>query len=102
MTSYSSSSSSNSDSSSCDSSCSSECCECKKNKLTNSQKWWLAILFGTLFAIFSSNFVYRITNEITCSGGLPGTYGDGGHTGFGILLHTVIFIFLTRLVLIFV
>lgn len=65
---------------------------------TSGQKWWAAIILGFIFAIISSLFFYTITNAIfTSLGGLPTAYG--GPTLIGLILHTVIFILIVRLIL---
>lgn len=61
---------------------------------TNAQKWWFAIVAGLLFALISSPFVYGITNSF-----LGKTTTVGGPTFWGILLHTIVYILLLRLLL---
>jgi hypothetical protein len=65
---------------------------------TSGQKWWAAIILGFIFAFISSIFFYAITNGISTSlGGLPTMHG--GPTLIGLILHTVIFILVVRLIL---
>jgi hypothetical protein len=65
---------------------------------TSGQKWWAAIILGFVFAFVSSIFFYSITNGIATSlGGLPTMCG--GPTLIGLILHTVIFILVVRLIL---
>lgn len=67
---------------------------------TSAQKWWTALLLGMLFGIISSSFLYGITNY--CSKKTIGfkTYDScGGATLIGLLIHTVIFILIIRLIL---
>ena len=66
---------------------------------TPTQKWWIAFLVGVLFAIISSNFLYGVTDEISRSLGLPEMYCGGGATGYGLLVHTLIFIVVVRILL---
>lgn len=63
---------------------------------TSSEKWWCSFILGILFALISSSFVYGITNGIF---GMTWTEGVGGPTIFGLLLHTLVFILIIRLLL---
>jgi len=51
---------------------------------TSAQKWWASALLGMVFAIISSSLVYNAT---------------GKHALVSLLIHTVIFILLVRLIL---
>jgi hypothetical protein len=67
---------------------------------TNSEKWWAAITLGVLFALFSSGILYSITNSIISSPGINTWSGDcGGPTVFGLLLHTIIFTIVVRILM---
>jgi hypothetical protein len=66
---------------------------------TSAQKWWTSVLLGMLFAIVSSSFCYGITNWATNKCGGISTSKSGGPTLVGLLIHTVIFILLVRIVL---
>jgi hypothetical protein len=54
---------------------------------------WAAILIAIIFFIFSSNFLYWVTNRI--STGLYGptlfSYSQGGPTLSGIVVHSILF-----------
>jgi hypothetical protein len=66
---------------------------------TNAEKWWFAFLLGLLFAIISSNVAYGLTNlgsSVLC---LPATIAGCGPTLYGLIVHTIIFIIVVRLVL---
>lgn len=66
---------------------------------TNSEKWWAALVLGLLFALLSCSFLYGVTDTVTKSFGAP-TWKDGaGPTLLGLLLHTIIFILLARILL---
>lgn len=66
---------------------------------TSAQKWWAALLVGMLFAIVSSCWSYGITNWFSkrCVG--FSTSRPGGPTLVGLLIHTIIFIILIRIIL---
>jgi hypothetical protein len=66
---------------------------------TGAQKWWCSLLLGMLFAIVSSCWLYGITNWMSkkCTGTV--IYKSGGPSLAGLLLHTVIFTLLVRLIL---
>jgi hypothetical protein len=66
--------------------------------LSEAQKWFLAIILGLIFAIFSSGLFYRLTNTIFSKMGIPTYYGSEP-SYFGLFLHTVIFILIIRLCL---
>ncbi len=71
-------------------------------KLSNSQKWLGAIVAGLLFLILSSSFAYQLTNKLLTSifGPKSATVTlAGAPTMLGLILHTVVFILLLRLIL---
>ena len=71
-------------------------------KLSNQQKWLGAIVAGLLFLILSSSFVYQLTNKLLTSlfGPKAATISAGGAPStLGLILHTVVFILLLRLIL---
>lgn len=66
---------------------------------TNSQKWWAAIVIGFVFALISSPAAYFVTSTVTTSlGGAPLVFGPGPNL-VGLLVHTIIFILIVRLIL---
>ena len=66
---------------------------------TSGQKWWAAVLLGFIFAIISSPAAYMITSKATTSlGGAALTEGSGP-TFAGLLIHTIIFIIIVRIIL---
>ena len=69
--------------------------------LTNGQKWLAALIAAILFAIISSKVVYQLTNSLFVSifGPKAATWGVNGPTMFGLILHTVVFLLLVRLLL---
>jgi hypothetical protein len=71
-------------------------------KLTNQQKWLGALVAGLLFLILSSGIVYQLTNKLFTAifGPKAATITAGGApTVFGLILHTVVFVLLLRLIL---
>jgi hypothetical protein len=71
-------------------------------KLTNQQKWIGALVAGLLFLILSSSFVYQLTNKLLTAIGGPkaATISAGGQpTTLGLILHTIVFVLLLRLIL---
>lgn len=66
---------------------------------SSGQKWWASFILGFLFAIISSSAAYFVTSKITTSlGGLPLMYGPGP-SFVGLLVHTIIFIIIIRIIL---
>ena len=69
------------------------------NEPTSGQKWWAAVLLGFVFAIISSPAAYYITSSVTLAlGGIPLTLGPGP-TVPGLILHTILYILIVRLIL---
>lgn len=67
--------------------------------LSNGQKWWMAIMLGIVFALLSLPFMYIVLDYLFCP--LFGKiYKGGGPSLAGILLNTIIFILVVRLLLI--
>lgn len=68
---------------------------------TSGQKWWAAVLLGLLFAVISSPMAYEISNVLSVRSGGPPTITDPTRstTLFGLLVHTIIFILIVRLLL---
>jgi hypothetical protein len=70
---------------------------------TSGQKWWAAIVLGLVFAIVSSPPAYAVTSAITTAvGAMPlYTFTDTypGQTILALIIHTIIFIIIVRLLL---
>jgi hypothetical protein len=66
---------------------------------TNGQKWWAAVIFGFIFGIISSPAAYYATSKITSKIGNTTTMEGPGPNFIGLLLHSIIFILIIRLVL---
>ena len=67
-------------------------------QLTNSQKWAASLIAGIVFFIIASPLLYAGTTALFGNTGLY-TSGSEGATLFGLVLHTVIFILIIRLIL---
>jgi hypothetical protein len=66
---------------------------------TGGQKWWAATLIGFVFAIISSPIAYEVSSYVTQNTvGFKTMYGEGPVLS-GLLIHTVIFILIIRLIL---
>jgi len=66
---------------------------------TDGHKMWVAVLSGIVFALISSPVAYFGTGYVSQKlGGLPTMYGTGPNLA-GLLLHTIIFIGIIRLIL---
>jgi hypothetical protein len=71
-------------------------------KLTNQQKWLGALVAGLLFLILSSSFAYQLTNKLLTAlfGPKAATVTNAGApTILGLILHTIVFVLLFRLIL---
>jgi hypothetical protein len=71
-------------------------------KLSNQQKWLGALVAGLLFLILSSSFAYQLTNKLLTAIGGPKAATvtpAGAPTVLGLILHTIVFILLLRLIL---
>ncbi len=71
-------------------------------KLSNQQKWLGALVAGLLFLILSSSFLYQLTNKLLTAlfGPKAATVTNGGQpTILGLILHTIVFVLLFRLIL---
>lgn len=62
---------------------------------TSGQKWWASIILGLIFAIISSPPAYSLTSKLTSNTEV--THLNA--TLIGLLIHTVIFIIIVRIIL---
>ena len=66
---------------------------------TSGSKWLAALLLGVIFFILSSGVFYNMTSmAIVQLGGKRTMYGSGPTLG-GLLLHTILFIIIVRVIL---
>lgn len=65
----------------------------------NGEKWWFSFVLGMVFGIMSSSPVYEGTSYITTAiGGMPTMEGRGPTIG-GILVHSLLFALVVRVIL---
>ena len=66
---------------------------------TSGQKWWAAVILGFVFALLSSPTAYHITSQASVAiGGSTLIEGNGPYLS-GLLIQTIIFIIIVRLIL---
>jgi len=66
---------------------------------TSSQKWWAAVVLGFIFALISSPAAYYVSSTITTSLGGISTIDGTGPNFVGLVIHTIIFILIVRIIL---
>lgn len=66
---------------------------------TSGQKWWAAVLLGFVFALISSPAAYYVTSQVTTSLGGISLIDGKGPNFVGLLIHTLIFIIIVRIIL---
>lgn len=66
---------------------------------SSSRKWVLSFIAGILFALISSPVVYELINSISLALKGPLVFLPVGPTWFGILINSIIFLLLFRLIL---
>jgi hypothetical protein len=74
---------------------SSSTCEC----VTSNQKWLIAIILGIIFLIVSIPIIYNLTNTLLSKINIHTTNKKGLPTPFGLVLHTLIFIIIVRVLM---
>jgi TRAP-type mannitol/chloroaromatic compound transport system permease small subunit len=67
--------------------------------LSNSDKWIVALIIGLLFLLIASPFMFTLVNTLTEALGLKIADSDGCPNTAGLILHTLIFIVLLRLLM---
>ena len=67
--------------------------------VTNSDKWRISLLAGILFLIVSAPLLYKLVNAVLqkISPQLRVCDESGCPTSFGLVLHTIVFVLVTRL-----
>lgn len=66
---------------------------------TNRDKWIVAVLFGILFFILASPYMFKLTNSLVSTVGLYTTNVGGLPSLFGLIVHMIIFILMVRLLM---
>ena len=66
----------------------------------NGQKWLIAIIAGVIAGILFAPVTYGLTNSISKTLHGPTLYvSTGGATGWGLLIHVIIFTLIIRLLM---
>ena len=63
---------------------------------TNNDKWYISILSGIIFYVIASPKIYKITGEIFYDLTQVEMENKGKPNNLGLLIHTIIFVFITR------
>lgn len=66
---------------------------------TSGQKWWAAVILGMIFALLSCPSSYYMTSRVTNAVADADTINGKGPTTTGLIMHTIIFILIIRLIL---
>ena len=66
---------------------------------TSGHKWWAAVLLGFIFALVSSPAAYYVSSKVTTSLGGISTMEGPGPNFVGLLIHTLVFIIIVRIIL---
>ena len=74
-------------------------CDEKGMRVTNFDKWLIAVVIGVVFLILASPIMFRTTNSITSLARIKTTKNGTCPTYFGLFLHTAIFILIVRLLM---
>ena len=70
-------------------------------KMSAGTKWLVSAIAALLFLIISAPLTYKLTDKVTNLMGFNTTDG-GGASIYGLLIHTVVFFLVLRLILIWV
>ena len=62
----------------------------------NKQKWFISLLSGIVFCLIASQKMYKFTGKILKNFTDEKVEINGKPTKFGLLVHTIVFILLTR------
>lgn len=62
----------------------------------NKQKWFISLLSGILFCLIASPSVFKITSKLFKNFTDEKIEENGKPTKFGILVHTIIFVLISR------
>lgn len=70
-----------------------------EKQLTSKDKWVIALLSGLLFLLVASPFLFSAMNGLTSSFGMTIADGSGCPNLGGLLLHSVVFILIVRIMM---
>jgi len=68
-------------------------------RVSNFDKYVIATIIGVVFLILSLPFVYRLTNRLFSFSGLRTIKNTGVPNLFGLIVHTIVFILIVRLLM---
>lgn len=68
-------------------------------RLSDTDKWFVAIIIGIVFLILAAPLVFKFSNMIFKPLKLPTIKENGTPTIFGLLIHTIVFIIIVRLLM---
>jgi hypothetical protein len=71
----------------------------KGMRVTNFDRWLIAIIIAIIFFILALPFVFGLTNKVTKVIGVNTVTSNGGPSLVGVILHAVIFLILIRLLM---
>ena len=66
---------------------------------TSAEKWWVAIVLGLVFGLVGSPLAYYLTSSLFMSMGGMSMVNGAGANFVGLLVHTIIYICVVRLIL---
>lgn len=66
---------------------------------TSGQKWWAAVILGFVFALVSSPTAYHVSSQVSVAAGGSALIEGNGPYLSGLLVQTIIFIIIVRLIL---
>lgn len=72
--------------------------DCSK-AVTSKDKWIISIISGLLFLLIASPFLFTTVNDITRRLGLIVSSASGCPTTSGLLLHSLVFVIIVRLLM---
>lgn len=73
--------------------------DCETKVYTSKDKWVVSIISGLLFLLIASPFMFQVVNGMTSSFGLTIASPGGCPNMAGLVLHTVVFILVVRLLM---
>jgi hypothetical protein len=68
-------------------------------EIDNKEKWQISLLSGLVFLLISAPALYKLTDMVGRAAGLPLASETGCPTLAGLLLHTIVFVLVTRLLM---
>jgi len=69
------------------------------SEITNERKWQISVLSGLIFLLISSPVLYSLTNSLFQVFGITLANENGCPTIAGLVIHTFVFVLVTRLLM---